>query len=142
MQLVIKPVEGRMVLDQRVLGTFSKRYHGYAPTGERRPRSILGKAGSVETHEWQGDEEITVTERDGFYRSAILSGDVDYVSNADGSKEVALVLATARNRKAREEAAKAAKKHAADAAAAHELALEAAERGEELNPAADAEENV
>lgn len=142
MQLVIKPVEGRMVLDKRAAMAGVKRYHGHAPTGEPRERSVSRSLQRVlvPTFEWQGDDEETVTEIGDHYRRAILAGDCDYVRHADGSREVALVAATARNRKARDEAAKAAAEAAADAKAAHELALEAAERGEEINPAGEAEE--
>ena len=130
MQLKIKPVAGLMVLDPRTLGGM-RRFHGFE-RGEPRERMVQGRLTLVPSFAFKGGEELVTETRDGFYRKAILSGDLDYVSHADGSREVALVAATARNRKAREAAALAAEHAAADAELAHELALEAAERGEEI----------
>jgi hypothetical protein len=143
MQLVIKPIEGRMVLDQRTLGG-QRRFHGYE-FGERRKRTVQGKEVLVPSAKFGDGTEETVTEtRDGFYRRAILDGDIEYVATVDGekrSREVALVLATARNKKAREEAARTAKAAVEEAKRAHELALQAADRGEELEPKVVAEKS-
>jgi hypothetical protein len=134
MDMKIKAVEGRMLLDPRSIGGQHRRY-GY----ERRvegDKFVLGKKEPRVRYVFVGGEFVVTEQRDGYFRRAILDGDADYVAHvgADGKlhREPALVAATARNVAARAKAAEAALMHGADADAAHDLALEAAERGEDL----------
>lgn len=160
-QMKVAPVEGRMVLDPRTIG--SAQHHRIGHTrkidgekvvlGRKEPRVRFAFDEKV--------EHVLVTETaDGYFRRAILDGDLDYIEhvelerkltpgkNADGKddeqlpkvevlaptrkwRDVELVRATARNKNAREKAADLAEKEAAKADAEHALALDAAERGED-----------
>jgi hypothetical protein len=131
MQLKIKPVDGIKLPDPRTQAV-RRDFLGYK-RGEPRERTVLGRKVMVPSYvrDESVDELIVAETRDGYFRRAILAGDVDYVGHMDGSKDLALVRATAKNRMLRDAAAEAARKAEQIAADAFADELEAAERGED-----------
>lgn len=130
MQIKIMAVEGHQLLDPRTIGGEQRRY-GYERKIEGT-KMVLGKPEPRVRWAFVGGEFLVDETSDGYFRRAILDGDVDYVSHADGSREPALVAATARNVAARKKAAELAVAQAEKAEADLEAALAAAERGEDL----------
>lgn len=106
MQIKVRPVEGRQVLDPRTVGARQHHRLGYErrtePFREENGERVAGKFVMGEKQPrvrfvFVGGE-ITVEEtRDGYYRRAILEGDLDYVAHVDakGHEKVDAVLAAA-----------------------------------------------
>lgn len=134
MDIKIKAVEGKMLLDPRTIGGQQRRY-GYERKLEGE-KVTLGRKEPRVRFSFVGGEFVVTETPDHYFRRAIHAGDIDYVAhvNADGStkRDPSLVAVSARNVAARAKDAELAAKQAEQAEADEAAALEAAESGEDV----------
>lgn len=131
MDIKIKAVEGKMLLDPRTIGGQQRRY-GYERKLEGE-KVVLGRKEPRVRFAFVGGEFVVTETPDHYFRRAIHAGDVDYVAhvNADGStkRDPSLVAVSARHVTARAKAAELAAVEQAKAEADEANALIAAESG-------------
>ncbi len=145
---IVQPVEGRMVPNPRVPGRIVG-YESHADDANKQwstteGRMIPGRLWSLAKLEAGQELEVTET-NDGYFRKAILHGDLSYVTSKDGTRkfiEPELLRASVKHQKARKaqsEANEQAAKEQAELAALDALAAAEGLTVEEFKAAQAAE---
>lgn len=110
MQFVLKPIEGRMVPNPRVPGRIFG-HEAYRDKDDTEYSMLTNRNEPVRKWKFDGAEFEAADTNDGFFRKAIMQGDLEYVATMSGGKRMLdheLLRASMKHRKARAEQAIAA----------------------------------